>query len=152
MVNSRELRIGNKLLFEGQIVEVMAIDEIRAKPDLGAAIGIKYLNYGEVDYIGKWAANLDYVPLTVELLGQLEFRIDSITTREHTRFGIVVITTNFIIEDENMCFFEVDKIESEKGISYYHKSKGKIEFLHELQNIHFITKNVELEVNLPQPA
>ena len=115
MIPKQKLRIGNKVMINGQIVTVKAIEH--------NSVNDKYYVKVYEDFRLILTDYLDPIPITEEALVKMGFECDS---RE---------ALNYIYKFNNFSYYPNSKE------WYYKWNKIEIDFIHQLQNIiYFLTK------------
>ena len=146
MVQANELRVGNWLLFEGKEVQVESIDPLHEHKDdevhWKGTISIKEYLFNDsrcTGYISKWMHKFTPIPLTPAILVKCGF------TPQYKRdsvFGNKLI--NFKMGGVHVFFSDGEL----KYVQIYSCTKKHIKYLHQLQNLSFALKGMELSVIL----
>ena len=122
MINKRELRIGNLVIVNGEIIKVEEIKSGGINP-----------NWDSYEYSYD---DLQPIPLTNEILEKLSLE-------KFNRYYSIYKNWELVISKEGNKYI-IDNIDGD--ISHY-DNDYKIRFLHQLQNIYYILNFKELDVS-----
>lgn len=132
MIDVRELRIGNKLIFRGQVVTV---DAVYDNPDAGI-VGIR----GYETEFQNQAAEFSPIPITLDILEKCGFMPDMGGCSLQGDFWYLGLCDI----DSNDVHFTLAY-----GIGLLNEAAARhIKYIHQLQNIFFFLTGEELKVNL----
>lgn len=132
MIDSKELRIGNKILRMGNVVTVSTIDDCREDHYSGFLIG----NYEDLaSYTPK---EYEPIPLTPEILERCGFED---TSGGYRATGSEVVFSKLINQSVKIDLWE--QWPTGYSLPYY---GNKLESLHQLQNLYFALTGEELEI------
>lgn len=135
----RDLRIGNLIESEGQILPILAIDSDKEYKYLKGSVTVpQIVNGHHISNIGRWIKDINSVPLTEEWLIRLGFKKISngwMQTANQIGIGFALII--------------------DPGRGLVPASAGNIinyrviEHIHQLQNLYFALTGSELTINNP---
>lgn len=153
IIDPRELRIGNYLLYDGKIVHVtmLSLDIDDEYQEI-----ISFCEAGKTsDEKGDWnralADKLSRIPIRPEILIACGFKLVKREMSDHFQFNVSTTTQYWELSDSDFIItFEVWITTNTKDdtVAINCKHKAPLRYLHELQNVYFITQGNELEVDL----
>ena len=132
MIQSKDLRIGNIVDYNGEHLPVLAIDSENTFKDMEGTVTLPVMLGGyRISSVGRWCEHINGIPITPEWLERLGYKSNIRKTMFTIEFG------------EEKQLLTINCIAGEFSLSQY---GTHLRYIHQLQNLTHILSGNELPI------